>query len=536
MKFIACTTFPDFAWDLYAKDMVTSFVKHWDVPLMINLDTPTIQQDVAAVLRDTDRVVAGYEEAVGKWLEFRHESDKGIMDYRQQCARFAHKIFTIQRVLEAAYQTKGLADYLIWIDADIVTNRKIDDIAQWVPKDALISYIGRKDWNHSECGFKVIKICQETVDFYNAFAQAYLTNAVDTLPEKHDSFVFDVLMKQLGIEGYNLTEGVSGRDVFEQSSMGKYMTHHKGPAKLEEGIPQRAPLKLETKNCVPDDDIQENVKTNRWLIKDWIKKGKTKRKKVIMCAAGPSLELYIDEIREWQRKGNVVVAVKHAIGMLEKHGVEPDYIVLLDPRAHVERFVQTPSVKPTYIVASMVKPEVPISLYKAGCKVIGYHAAVNAGEHTVLEPNDLLVSGGTAASTRAISIFQFFGYSEFELYGYDLSCWDKPDMEAKDSLGGPKYIYAVQQVCSKETQEVLFARGFYAEPQWLVQAQELREIAAQGKITLNAHGFGLAPWMLRAGKAADRLIKEQKWTKNCQCKMCQLLSKLSSWLRLNNSK
>lgn len=537
-KYIACTTFPDQAWDIYAKNMIKSFAKHWHgTPLMVNLDTPALQGQVAELLRKDDRVVAGYSEEVGKWLDARHEKDEGINDYRQHCAKFAHKIFTIQRVLEAANQVPQLADYVVWVDADVITYNDVtpDVLDMWSPSDSeLISYMGRKDWNHSECGFMIFKNDSQSLGFINHMCKIYLNGEIDTLPEKHDSYLFDYVRNLYStFTGKNLTDGISGRDVFDDSQMARYMTHYKGNRKADianppADKPKRANLDLRPQNCVPDDHIKENVKTNRWLIKDWLKQGKPSKKRVIMCAAGPSLALYIDEIKTWQKKGHVIVAVKHAIGILQKYGVEPDYIVLLDPRAHVEQFVETPSAKPTYLVASMVMPEVVISLYKAGCRVIGYHASVGAGEHEVLEKYDMLVMGGTAAATRALSIFEYLGYKDFELYGYDLSCWDKPDMDAKDALGGPKYIYAIQEVQDKNSGQSLFSRGFYAEPQWLVQAQELQQIAAQGKITINAHGFGIVPWMFRAGKAADNLIKGQEWKKNCQCKT--LFSKLNNLL------
>ena len=129
---------------------------------------------------------------------------------------------------------------MIWIDADVFFYRDVteDWLAPLLPgtkTSEYVSYLGR-DNSHSECGFMAFNrkaSCHKS--FFELFAGIYLSNAVDHLIEKHDSFIFDFLRKSYETQGYinkNITpKGSKATHVFVESPLGQRMDHLKGNRK-----------------------------------------------------------------------------------------------------------------------------------------------------------------------------------------------------------------------------------------------------------------------------------------------------------------
>jgi hypothetical protein len=268
-------------------------------------------------------------------------------------------------------------------------------------------------------------------------------------------------------------------------------------------------IKIKTRNCVDHDKIKSNILENLSQIRAWATIcGYNEGGEVAICSAGPSLSNHIEEIRDLQNRGVKIVAVKHAIETLRRHGIKPWAVVLLDPRGHVEGFVKKPDTDAIYFVASMCDPSVVKALNQNNCNVIGYHAFVGAGETDLFITSDLPVSGGSATSTRSIGLFSdMFGIKKFHLFGVDLCHYQKPDMNEKDTEGRPKYMeitIGTQGYGGKQ-----FNRTFWTEGQFLAQSNELQDLYKTRKdIKIVIYGDGIAGWLYKNYQAYKKFQAE----------------------------
>lgn len=222
-----CTSFSPSLMKIYGERFVESWKRHSDVPLYVFYEgeKPDLR-GVELVSLDEDR---DRREFVGTYGDkpyargFVH-TDKGwICDYRFQCLRFAHKVFA----MTWEHRPKG---QWTWCDADVVIEKDLDKWfwAKTAPTDVICSYLGRKDWDHSETGW----LAFNDQRFCSSLREWYMSGAVFQLPGFTDSFVFDAVRKQWEGRGerfHNISEGVPGNDVWPHTVLGQYMVHNKGP-------------------------------------------------------------------------------------------------------------------------------------------------------------------------------------------------------------------------------------------------------------------------------------------------------------------
>lgn len=516
MRVAVVTSFP--AGYPTAEAMLKSFDDHWpkEVDLYIDLD-PMSEADIAKAAEEFGQFLpnrnvfvnaAWSEDKKAFYGKFNDEGD----NYRFHVCRFGHKVFALQNV---SRQTDY--DYLIWLDADVITKKPIplDALNEWLPdSEQAASYLGRKHAPHSECGFVAYNT---KLPLIQAMYDCYMSEAVFMLPGWTDCDVFDYEIKKFC--GKNLAESVvidrekgsDGWHVWPFTPLGEYMEHHKGQRKFgKKKVVMIENLQVKTRNCIPNDEILANIRENLKQITQWVDYCKPHNESVVICSAGQSLSR--DEIQPWADKGVKIVTVKHAIDRLKQWNIKPWACVLLDPRQHVEDFVKSPDRDVVYFVASMVSPNVVKVLLDNGCKVIGYHALVNAGENDLLAkevgPGTMMVSGGSATATRSIGLLaECLGFSDIHCYGYDLSYPEKPDMTQKNPDGTDKYTEVT--LGSHGYKNKIEQRTFWTEGQFLAQAQELRYMYKMERdFTISVYGDGIAGWYYRQYKENIRWVKE----------------------------
>lgn len=517
------TTFPNNMWDVYAKQALESFVKYWpkEIELLIQLDDDLLLQDVSKLLRPTDAIAVGWEKDHAEFV-MRNKDKDHPTDYRKQAVRFCHKVFAIKRVLDAYIDAKNkklpTPRYLIWMDADVITTRPVtmDEIKECLPKEGdAVAYLGRKDWDHSECGWLAFDLENSGEQLIKTVVRDYETDAVLQAEQIHDSWIWDSFMKDpLCFAATNLTDGKPGREIWKHSPMSKWSTHYKGPQAKQELFNQKKPMKapksilsnliINTRNAIPDESIRAHIEKNQVLIKNWIQPCKKNNETVVVVSAGPML--IAEDVRKEVEVGHKIVAVKHALTPLKKAGITPWACILLDPRPHVADFIKEADPSVIWLVASQVNPAVTAELLARGCTVWGYHANVNAGEEKLITKQEgAIISGGSATATRGLFLLNQLGFSSFKLYGYDLCVPDKPDLDAVDESGQPKFLEI-----SVGMNDPLYSlkRLFFSEPQLIAQFEELNEIIKLDKFNIDAYGDGIVPFMLRAKKTADLRRKE----------------------------
>lgn len=521
-KIALCTTFPN--WLEYPKETIPTWINNLpkDLMLLIGLDPcPQLKETEEWLLpltqerRDNDTIFIS-REFPPEQLEFlKRHKPKDEKDYRLDYRRFSFKVFALHQAMTFALEQKK--EYLIWMDADIEIIKPIKDFDKWLPKKQVASYLERKDWDHSECGFMIFNLKKGGKEFLDKMVSMYIKDEVLTLAQWHDSFVFDIIKQEFNQANgknvfLNISKNIEGRDVFEKTNLSEFMIHKKGPKKFKPSTNaiDTKNLKVQTKNCVDHSIIQNNIKGNLELIHNWLDICKPNDEEIVIANAGPSL--CVDEIRPFYEKGIKIVAVKHALQKLLDADIIPWACMLLDPREHVKDFVSHPKANQVlWFVASMVNPEVTKTLINQGCKVWGYNAYVGAEEYKILPKDHKMVCGGSATCTRGIAVLDMLGFKKFHLFAYDLCSLEKPDLNLKKGEGENARPIWIETTLSCETyNETEIKRTFWTKGEFLAQVQEIREFWKKSGIdNFQVYGDGIIPWIYKNLKFNKKYLQNK---------------------------
>jgi hypothetical protein len=250
MKYTVITTFHQEGLELYGQNMINTFEQHWpdSVDLIVyaeNCEPHTTKSNVQVI----DLLAAN--KSLRKFLK-RHinnpEANGGRGPHNQaiwsekksfkwQAVRFCYKVFATQHAAEHIN-----TDWLIWLDADSHTHSRVNNefLQKVCPQEHLISYLGRTDRYHSECGWVAYNMQNPlAIQYIQHFANMYETDAIFNYKEWHDSFIWDEVRKHFrdhkGATFYNLnpepdTKGLAGHP-FINSELGSVMDHKKGDRK-----------------------------------------------------------------------------------------------------------------------------------------------------------------------------------------------------------------------------------------------------------------------------------------------------------------
>jgi len=298
--------------------------------------------------------------------------------------------------------------------------------------------------------------------------------------------------------------------------MASWSVHYKGAAAKQQLFkqpkqqlaqpPAGQNFVIQTKNAIPHEQICKHITENQALIKNWLVECKPTKDSIVIASAGPLL--IAEDLRAEIKAGHKIVAVKHALQPLKKAGIKPWACILLDPRPHVADFVKEADPDVLWFVATQVNPEVTKILLAAGCEVWGYHASVGAGEHELsMKQPSSIVHGGSATATRGLYLLAHLGFRNFRLYGYELAYPDKPDLNAKDDIGQPKFMEFSLGV---KNDFINYKRQFYSEPQLIAQFEELNQIIHSDKYKIEAFGEGMVPFLVKMKKLGDLRQAELK--------------------------
>ena len=255
--------------------------------------------------------------------------------------------------------------------------------------------------------------------------------------------------------------------------------------------PGKISLVIKTQNCANDDEIEANIRANVPRIDRWIHECRTHLTGAVIASGGPSLIEKLDDIRAHQDSGGHVFCVKHAHDTLIKEGIIPYGCILLDPRDHVQDFIENPHPDVMYFVASMCHSTTLDRLIEKKARIIGYNACVGAGEEKVLPDfgKHILIGGGSTSATRGISILYALGFRIFELYGFD-SCYYEPQDTSIMTKTDHQKFFEVE----------VSGKKFWTDAELMAQAQDFDKLMQQDKdIEINVHGGGMIAhiWTIR---------------------------------------
>ena len=161
------------------------------------------------------------------------------------------------------------------------------------------------------------------------------------------------------------------------------------------------------------------------------------------------------------------MCVKHSYPKLLEQQIQPWGCIILDPRPITgisthgikrKELFKIVDDKTIFFTASMTDPSVTRFLKKRTSKIVGWHAFtqtlqedikqkvvdkhIKVAESLGIEEGAMLITGGTCAAMRAISLMHTLGFRKYELFGYDCSVPELSDKDKKKLTpeGKQKYL------------------------------------------------------------------------------------------------
>lgn len=210
---LAITTFPQSAWDFYARFCVERMIAFWPGPVRVYFEgwpPPAVE---GAELRPLD--------SIPERTEFLSRDIPPAKNWLRDAKRFCHKVFAQLNTME---DNKPFW----WIDADVAISRAIPE--SMVEVEDVLMFLGRDSYTETGLiGFNPKH--SDFAEFEDNYRKMYTHGRIFTLGGWTDCHAFDAAREG---KGYDMTPGGRGFDnVMEDSVFGPYMTHFKGPRKAQ---------------------------------------------------------------------------------------------------------------------------------------------------------------------------------------------------------------------------------------------------------------------------------------------------------------
>ena len=245
MKYTVITTFNDGGYNQYGKRMIETFLQNWptSVELQVYAEDCRVEQSAPNLtvfdLHNTcpDLVTfknrwRGVPKANGDVTNdpIRSQRKDAGKGFKWDAVRFAHKVYAI---FKAAKNTD--ADWLIWMDADMVCHSQINNefLNSMCGPTYDLCFLGRTG-KYSECGLYAINLKTSMGQlFLSRFQEYYDQDIIFNLEEWHDSFVFDAVRQSVQCQELDWSRGIikgEGHPIIN-SAWGAYLDHLKGKRK-----------------------------------------------------------------------------------------------------------------------------------------------------------------------------------------------------------------------------------------------------------------------------------------------------------------
>lgn len=262
-------------------------------------------------------------------------------------------------------------------------------------------------------------------------------------------------------------------------------------------------VKLECALNTDEDKIRDNIRINMQRPHPQIWPHKTQDTEICICAGGPSLPDYIEDIKERQVNGAKVIALANTAHLLAHHGIRYNAHMLLDAKPRNATFIM-PGIETTYFIASQCDPEVFERAEETGNDIFLYHAVNNAEEFEILHNSEdpwIPVQGGSTLTFRALRLFNILGYQNFHVFGFD-SCYGEGDTHhAYEQPDADKH---------KKLKLEFEGREFQISPWMLAQFLEFTTFVKNFGMNLNmqVHGNGLMSYLIERGSGQIKLEEQ----------------------------
>lgn len=266
-------------------------------------------------------------------------------------------------------------------------------------------------------------------------------------------------------------------------------------------------MKMNTATEIVYEQIRTNLNRGLPQLKPFEEQSE---QKVIVLCGGPSLNDYVDEIKEHKKNGAKIVTMNGTYKWAKDHDLWPVTQFMIDAREFNTRFVDPVDDQNLFCMASQIHPKLIDKLPKDRT----YLFQANLDEGSIELCNEVLgpmyedwfpVTGGSTVALRCLPALKMMGFRDIEIYGFD-SCFMGHDIEGN---ADPTQHHAFEQkendVPSKDTERIAYAtiegKRFAVEPWMLCQAHEYIPIRQRilSDLTIKVHGNGLIAHCIETG-------------------------------------
>ena len=244
MKYTVITTFNQSGLDRYGQRMIDTFEQHWPA----DVDLIVCAEDCQPRTSRPNTFVVNLLEENKDLREFinRHRNNplahgqagppevfQPNKQFRWDAVRFCYKVYA-----QSLCADRIESGWMIWLDADTITHSTIPNnwLGSVCPGNAMISYLGRGENYHSECGWVGYNLDKsECRQFIRDFVNMY--NREDVLRRQFQG--------RCKFHNLNPLEQIDARagHPFINSDLGRYMDHLKG-ARKDTGKSKAKDLKI----------------------------------------------------------------------------------------------------------------------------------------------------------------------------------------------------------------------------------------------------------------------------------------------------
>ena len=234
-----------------------------------------------------------------------------------------------------------------------------------------------------------------------------------------------------------------------------------------------------------------NVRAN--IQGDWqlIEPYQANEEEVMILCGGPSLNDYVDEIKQLRANGVKLVTVNGTYNWALGHGLQVSAQIIVDGREFNKRFVEPVQDQCKYLIASQVDPAVLANLPKD--RTYLWHTNVAAIKDLLDERYKIWYNtpGGSTVVLRAIPLLRMLGFKRFHMYGWDSCLVDEAHHGYSQPENDDAMIAAV--TCGD--------RVFRCHPWMVSQAREFCDLVKflGDEIELNIKGDGLIAYIVNTG-------------------------------------
>lgn len=213
-------------------------------------------------------------------------------------------------------------------------------------------------------------------------------------------------------------------------------------------------------------------------------------KSLCIIGGGPSLKIYLTDLRKRQSEGQIIWALNNSFKWLIERGIYPDGHLILDAREENAAFVPE-STKAVLLYASQCHPKTLDAGRASGGQLHLWHAQIDGIIPRLAAAGyeeGKLVGCGDTVGMKALGLAQLTGFRDVHLFGYDSSY-----------EGEANHAYAQPLNDGEELKEVTANGNKFICAAWMaLQAEQFRELApmmvANG-MGISVHGYGLLPYI-----------------------------------------